>query len=222
MRAAARRVFAAAAVQATVLAAGCRAPSGREARDFERMRQQQRYDPYEASAVFANRMVNQLPPAGTIARNGTPQSTAFLTGESSGQPVTTIPMPVNDSVLAVGAKHFRITCAACHGVAGFGGSVVAANMVEKRPPSLRTPHTRALPDGHIFAMISHGEGRMPAYDWQLTIAERWAVIAYLRALQASPVRDPYATADSIAAAALARQDSAARRDSAASVGRGKP
>ncbi len=102
---------------------------------------------------------------------------------------------------------FRIFCGACHGVGGYGGSVVAANMTERRPPSLRTPVMAALPDQLIYTVIVNGFGRMPPYAAQLTERERWAVIAWLRQLQRTPAAAPDERVDSVRGALIRAQDS---------------
>jgi mono/diheme cytochrome c family protein len=193
------------------LLAACRPPAdAREARDFERMRQQQRYDPYESSRYFANGAVMQPPPAHTIARDpglashGQTATAFFLTGNDSG--AATIPIVLDASTRAAGARQFAISCAPCHGAGGFGGGPVAPNLVEKRPPSLRSGAAAALPAGTLFSVITNGFGRMPPYGWQLTPTQRWQVVAYVRSL----AREPLTTAtrdDSARAAYLHEVDS---------------
>jgi mono/diheme cytochrome c family protein len=76
-----------------------------------------------------------------------------------------------------------VNCAVCHGLLGDGDSLVAKNMSQRPPPSL---HQRVrLEDGHYFQVVSRGFGLMPAYASELTVEERWAIVAYLRALQLS-------------------------------------
>ena len=172
--------------------------------DFERMRQQRRYDPYGPSGVFADGKAMQAPPEGTVAREAVPVPTAIATGMEGGAPVARVPLPVTDTLLASGRERFAIHCAPCHGAAGFGWSLVAANMRGRRPPSLRTERVRAMPAGTVFGVVSNGERRMPSYAWALPVRERWAVVAYLAALQGVPTTDPAALRDSLDAAALAR------------------
>ena len=206
-----RSGFVAAAMLASLLA--CRpAPDAREARDFERMRQQQRYDAYERSTFFPNGATMQPPPAHTIARDaafastGRTASPAFLTGASDSTYAADIPVAVDDATRALGAKQFAISCVPCHGAGGFGGGPVAANLVTHRPPSLRAGVAAALPPGQMFRVITYGFNMMPPYGWQMSPATRWAVVAYVRSLATQPLT-PQARADSSMAESLRRVDS---------------
>lgn len=179
--------------------------------DFERMRTQQRYDAYERSRFFANGAVLQAPAAHTVARDAALGATggsaqAFLSGRVGGGYVTTIPIVVDSSVLAGGAEQFKISCAPCHGAAGFGGGTIAPNLVQRRPASLQSPLVRSLTPGQLFDVITNGFGLMPPYGWQMAPARRWAVIAYVRALPTVP-RTAEARADSMRAEDLRKLDS---------------
>jgi mono/diheme cytochrome c family protein len=180
--------------------------------DFERMRVQQRVDPYSSSKVFANGAAMQAPPAHTVSIESVSDSGVLGSGQiaAGGQPATAVPIAVTQQLLETGRRAFGVYCAACHGPAGFGGSVVAANMGTARPPSLRSATARALPAGMIFRIATMGLGRMPSYASQLPTRERWAVVAYLQRLQVMPATDSVSIADSLRAAALVR-DSAANR-----------
>jgi mono/diheme cytochrome c family protein len=155
------------------------------------MRRQQRYDVYDTSRFFPNGAVVQIPPSHTIARTqilpaSGVTSIAVSTGTASGSDVAEIPLTVDDHILAAGASHFSVSCAPCHGAAGFGGGTIAPNLVEKRPPSLRTGRVGAMPAGMLFHVVTDGVGFMPPYGWQLPPADRWAVIAYVRSLNTLP------------------------------------
>jgi len=174
---------------ALALPLACGRPrDSREARDFERMRQQQRYDPYEASRFFANGAVLQAPPAHTMSR-----SAAYAS-------------PPAAPSLDAGARQFAISCAPCHGAGGFGGGPMAANLAAHRPPSLRSGPVTALTPDQLFAIITNGFGVMPPYGWQQPEPVRWSVVAYVRALGAQPSTAD-TRADSAEAATLRRTDS---------------
>src|SRR5262249_30810998 len=99
--------------------------------------------------------------------------------------VDTIPIAVDAELLAAGRTQFEVTCAACHGLLGDGASIVAAQMALRPPPSLHSDKVRALPAGRIFQIASEGYGFMPGYRSQIPDRVRWAIVAYVRALQES-------------------------------------
>jgi mono/diheme cytochrome c family protein len=181
MRGALALLFAAAVV------AGCRPRDVREARDFERMRVQQRYDPYDASRFFANGATMQSPPAHTVARG---------------------PVVPGDSTVdrARGERQFAISCAPCHGAGGFGGGQMAPNLDERRPASLRSARVAALSDSQLVAVITDGFGAMPALGWQMAPATRASVVEFVRGLPLQPPT-PATRRDSTIAAYLRRIDS---------------
>lgn len=171
----------------------CTRPAeGRERTDFERMRQQQRYDPYGASAFFPNGAVMQPPPAHTVARpaadpwSGRVEPIAFATGSDGATDLADPPITLDSATRAAGAEQFAISCAPCHGAGGYGGGVMAPNLQGKRPPSLRVPPASTLPAGTIFKVITDGFGRMPPHGWQMPLERRWAVVAYVRSLTSLP------------------------------------
>jgi mono/diheme cytochrome c family protein len=98
-------------------------------------------------------------------------------------------------------------CAACHGAGGFGGSVVAENWwPPPRPPSLHTGRVAELPAGQLFEVVTRGFGRMPSYAPQLSVSDRWAVVAYALALRGRSPSDSAEREDSVRAAGLAAGD----------------
>lgn len=190
-----------------VLLAACGHTTERSHIDFERMRLQQRYDLYGSSGVFANRSDMQAPPAGTVSRETVGDTGAIGSGVLGGSAVAAMPLTLTPDERAGGAKSYRIYCAVCHGPAGYGGSIVAENMGPPRPPSLRSARLVAAPAGYIFSVATHGLGRMPSYASQLSTIQRWAVVAYVKQLQATPTAARDAIDDSVRAFALLRSDS---------------
>jgi mono/diheme cytochrome c family protein len=93
-------------------------------------------------------------------------------------------VPPSAELLARGRKKFDIHCAVCHGVLGDGESQIALNMSLRKPPSLHA-NARAAGDGWIYQVITNGFGLMGSYATELTVEDRWAVVAYVRALQLS-------------------------------------
>lgn len=96
-----------------------------------------------------------------------------------------IPIPVTPELLRVGRERFDIHCAACHGALGDGASPVARKMQLRPPPSLHLARIRAFSPGRLFQVVQYGYGLMPSYAGVLSLRERWAVVAYVQALQLS-------------------------------------
>ena len=196
---------------ALVAATSCTKSPEREQGDFERMRVQQRdepYEPYASRGRLARDEGMRQPPAGTMSRESDGDSGAVGSGMRAGQPVAIVPLDVTPALLALGREKFDVYCAVCHGAGGFGGSIVAANMGAPRPPSLRSGAVQALAPGFVFNIATHGIGRMPPYAPQLTARERWAVVAYLEQLQRATSTTPGQREDSLRAIEIRRIDSA--------------
>lgn len=146
------------------------------------MERQQRFGPYSENARFADRRSMRTPPEGTVPRER--QLHAVHPGlDRDHVAAARIPVPVSRELLSLGRKRFDITCAACHGLLGDGESVVARNMALRPPPSLHVHHHH--PPGFLFEVVSRGYGLMPALADEIPADERWAVVAYVRALQLS-------------------------------------
>lgn len=146
------------------------------------MQRQPKYKAYQENRLTADGLAMLHPPAGTVPY-GPPLDPAVATGLGpDGKPVAVMPLAPDAAMLVRGRTRFDSNCAACHGVLGDGESQVALNMSLRRPPSLHL--YRDLPDGYIFQVISEGFGLMPSYR-HLTVDDRWAVVAYVRALQLS-------------------------------------
>ena len=167
------------------LAAACDATPNRFPLDFERMRDQPRYQPYDRSAFFPDGKTMRTPPAGTVPMERTTGPTAFVDGRTGNTPVDAIPGSVTLAAIERGRNRYDVFCAACHGLDGTGDTPVAANMQLRRPPSLHEARIRQLAPGAIFGVVSRGYGLMPSYAHQLTTQDRWNVVAYVRALQLS-------------------------------------
>lgn len=167
-----------------VAAAGCEGVLPEP--DFERMLHQRGYRPFERSVQFEDGRVMRPPPLGTVPRGQILGQPALTRGVlRSGTYATEIPVAVSRPVLERGRDRFDIYCSACHGVRGDGDSMVASNMTLRRPPSLIDEPVVSFPPGRVFEVVSVGYGLMPAYDVHLSVSDRWAVVAYLRALQRS-------------------------------------
>jgi mono/diheme cytochrome c family protein len=147
------------------------------------MQRQQKYKAYQASEATADGLAMRAPPAGTVPYQASVDPVVTLGVGPDGLPVRDVPIPVTAALLARGRARFDVTCAVCHGVLGDGESQVALNMSLRRPPSLHA--YRDVADGYIFRVASNGFGLMPSYALELSAEDRWAVVAYVRALQLS-------------------------------------
>lgn len=200
------------ALVVAVFVTGCAKSRERERIDFERMRVQQRYELYASSGVFANHQSMQHPPEGTLTRESAQDSGVVGSGMSGGREVGAVPITIGPERIALGQRKFMVYCAVCHGAGAFGGSIVAENMGQPRPPSLRSVTMLSQPAGYIFNVATHGKGRMPPYAAQLTAEERWAVVAYIEQLQHAAVVTPDERADSLRAIQIGAIDSAIARE----------
>ena len=159
---------------------------------FQRMESQKKYLPYQESELFEDGRAMRAPPEGTVPREVLKRSPLPAGGKTpEGTVITRIPLKVTAEVMARGRSRFDIYCATCHGLLGDGDSMVARNMSVRPPPSL---HARAgQPVGWYYDVITGGFGLMPSYRQELSAEDRWAVVAYLLALQRSQ-RAPLAAA----------------------------
>ena len=153
------------------------------------MDNQPRYEPQASSAFFYNGQEMRPPVPGTVARGELRDLTKegpYWTGkDASGAFVTAIPekVTVDDALRARGKQRFEIYCAACHDKGGDGKGILFER--GKVPtPSFHDDQRRRMPDGQIFDTITNGTGLMPSYRYPIPVADRWAIIVYLRALQA--------------------------------------
>lgn len=150
------------------------------------MKRQPKFKAYSQNLAYRDGRAMREPVAGTVPREITYSDPALSGGDAdAGFFVERIPVVVDRPLLERGRDRFNINCMPCHGTAGDGDSIVARKMLLRSPPSLLTDDIRALPDGKIEEVIRAGYGLMTGYEDQLTSRDRWAVVAYVRALQAS-------------------------------------
>ncbi|WP_437595327.1 c-type cytochrome [Sorangium sp. So ce590] len=159
-----------------------REPGDADALDLERMLHQARYAPYQASELFHDGSVMRHPPEGTVPNDRVTGDPGLTRGVAGGAYVARIPVPVTIELLRYGQGRYEIFCAACHGIAGDGESEVARNMTQRRPPSLVDPRVQAFPPGRVYQVIVEGYGLMRSYETNIPLHERWAIVAYVKAL----------------------------------------
>ncbi|HXU63582.1 MAG TPA: cytochrome c [Polyangia bacterium] len=149
---------------------------------------------YKESDFYADGLWMRPPPEGTVPRERITLNHTLTTGHEVDGPVqantealphyaATIPIPLSRKLLDLGRKRFDITCATCHGPLADGNSIVATQMALRPPPSLLKAQYIEKPSGYIYEVVTKGFGLMASYAAELTVEERWAVVAYLRALQ---------------------------------------
>ena len=136
---------------------------------------------YGESDFYQDGMAMREPPPGTVPRERVTGNPGLTTGREGKNLVTTFPIKVDEEFMRLGQKRYNITCGTCHGPLGDGDSIVAKQMSLKPPPSLMDFADR--PIGYIFEVATKGHGLMASYATELTVSERWAVVAYVRALQ---------------------------------------
>jgi mono/diheme cytochrome c family protein len=149
------------------------------------MAQQPRYETYEGSRDLPHGASAQPLVPGVVARGHLQDDTLLFTGlNSDGTPGQVFPYPITRDILARGQVEFNAYCTPCHDYAGTGHGV-AVSAGYHQPPSLISGAERSAPAGQIFATITNGRGQMPSYSSQVGVADRWAIVAYVRALQLS-------------------------------------
>lgn len=139
----------------------------------------------EETELFADGRAMRPQVPGTLPRNEVVGTEEFRTGKSSGAHVPDIPEPLTRELIDRGQDRYAIYCTPCHGGAGYGDGLVSKRGGAK-PPSFHEDRLLSMPSGQIFEAMSKGvRGNMPSYANKLEVADRWAVVAYLRALQIS-------------------------------------
>lgn len=151
------------------------------------MDHQERFDAQEANSFFADNRSMRMPVPGTVARGMLREDTRFYTGLSAdGSYVAELPVPTTMELLERGRRRYDIFCTPCHGAAGDGEGIITAGGFGFTPaPTYHSDRLREATDGYMYDVIANGVRTMPAYDYQIPPADRWAIVAYVRALQRS-------------------------------------
>jgi cytochrome c553 len=161
-------------VFALVLLLGCQ----------QKMADQPRYDPLTRSTFFGDERSARPLVEGTVARGQLRTDEHLYTGKERGKVVDTFPFPVTRAVLARGQERFNIFCSPCHDRVGNGQGMIVRRGY-RAPPSYHIDRLRQAPVGHFFQVMTSGFGAMPDYAQQISPEDRWAIAAYIRALQLS-------------------------------------
>ena len=144
---------------------------------------QPRYEAQASSEFFYNGAAMRPPVEGTVARGELRDGSPFWTGkDATGAFITAIPVNVDDAFRARGARRYDIYCAPCHDQYGDGKGILFER--GKVPtPTFHSDRLRGLSDGQLFDTITNGTGLMPSYRYPIPVADRWAIVAHVRALQ---------------------------------------
>jgi mono/diheme cytochrome c family protein len=170
-----RRIFSLLSAAVCLLTvAGCR----------QDMHNQPKYRPLRPSQLFADNSSARPLIAGTVARGTLQEDEAFFTGKTAGATVKEMPFQITEPDLDRGQERFNIFCAPCHDMTGTGRGMVVQRGY-RQPPSLHDPRLRSADAGYMFDVITNGFGAMPDYRTQIDARDRWRIVAYVRALQAS-------------------------------------
>ena len=162
------------ALAALLLAAGCR----------QNMHNQHKVKTLGPSDFFADGQGARPIPAHTVARGELREGWLYTGLDSAGKPSAEMPFPVTRELLQRGRDRFNIFCSPCHDRLGTGHGMIVQRGY-KQPTSYHIDRLRAAPVGYFYNVVTEGFGVMPSYAPQVTVADRWAIAAYIRVLQYS-------------------------------------
>ena len=158
------------------------------------MHNQPKYLPLRESAFFGDQESSRPLVPDTVARGELRDDQLLYTGKVDGNDALLFPFQIDESVMKRGQERFNIYCSPCHGQTGLGDGMVVRRGY-RRPPSFADDRLRQAPVGHFFDVMTNGFGAMPDYAAQVRPTDRWAIAAYVRALQTAA----HATIDDVPA-----------------------
>ena len=148
------------------------------------MYDQEKFEPLEANAFFNDGLSSRQPVAGTVARGQLRADTHLYEGKINGALARTLPVELTPELLARGQERYDIYCSPCHDRTGSGNGLIVKRGL-KQPPSFHIARLRDIEVGYFFDVITNGFGAMYSYASRVPVADRWAIAAYIRALQHS-------------------------------------
>jgi mono/diheme cytochrome c family protein len=153
---------------------------------FPDMKRQPRLRPQKPSPFFGDQFASRPPVPGTVPAGALLEDSRVTTGQRPGSTnwVETNPLPIGAELLVRGREVFGIYCAPCHSATGDGQGIVTKYGL-LRAGNFHDPRLVRMPDGEVFNTVTTGKNQMPSYASQVSVSNRWAVIAYVRALQRS-------------------------------------
>ena len=149
------------------------------------MHNQPKYRGLRPSTFFTDGSSARPLVEGTVARGTLQDDEAFFTGKIDKATVKELPFPVDEAVLNRGQERYDIYCSPCHDRTGGGNGMVIQRGFKRQPPSYHIERLRQADVGYFFDVITNGFGAMPDYRAQIAPRDRWAIVAYIRALQYS-------------------------------------
>ena len=162
------------AMAATLVLAGCR----------QDMQDQPKFFPQRGTTLYPDGRSVRPQVANTVARSQLNQDSYYATGLVDGKEADGMPFPATAQVLERGQERYNIYCTPCHSRVGNGEGMIVQRGYNKAG-NFHTERLRTAPLGHFFHVMTNGYGAMPDYASQVTPADRWAIVAYIRALQLS-------------------------------------
>ncbi|MCC5939951.1 MAG: c-type cytochrome [Balneolaceae bacterium] len=148
---------------------------------------QERFNAQQENQFFEDGMAMRMPVEGTVARGMLRHDTVLFEGvDDSGEYVDEIPFELTREFLNRGRERYDVYCQMCHGGTGDGQGIIMTGGYGYVPaPTFHSESSRNMPDGEFYSAIANGIRNMPAYATQINVEDRWAIVAYVRALQAS-------------------------------------
>jgi hypothetical protein len=175
-----------AVIGAALLLTGCTGPQ----RDppiqvWDDMKQQPKFHPQGENHLpfLPDERDARRPPAGTVARGYEDPASPYYTGMDGDMYLGKSPVPLTPAVMHQGQLRFNTYCQPCHDKTGSGQGIVPARVPTWQPSNLTEDRVVQFADGDIFNVITNGRRSMPSYRYQITVEDRWAIVAYVRALQ---------------------------------------
>ena len=148
------------------------------------MHDQPRYESLEASDFFEDGSASRRPPEGTVARGQLRDDELLYTGKVSGEIASVFPFRITQDILARGQQRFNVFCSPCHDRVGRGRGIIVQRGM-KQPPSFHITRLREAGPGYFFDVMTNGYGVMYSYASRIPVHDRWAIAAYISALQLS-------------------------------------
>ncbi|HMQ55716.1 MAG TPA: cytochrome c [Anaerolineae bacterium] len=147
------------------------------------MQDQSRLEPFEASQFFADDASARPLPVGAIPAGRAAAPAGFYTGRTAGgELLEAFPFPVTEDILQQGQTQFGVFCTPCHGLSGEGNGIIVEHGFSP-PPSFYSERLQQAPAGHFVEVMTFGVGQMYSYADRVPTEDRWAIAAYIQALQ---------------------------------------